>query len=613
MQEPSVHGPTTVQGTARERLLSLIRHRHVDTVFQPIVDLQDGGIIGFEALTRPRSGFQHAGELFAAAEREQLLWPLEEVTRAASFQALAQWPAGMRIFCNCTPQVFSDARFSAALVEAVERTSALSPDRIVLEITELCENQHVDGLQEQVERLKSAGFHIAVDDVGVGTSGLSRIMRLRPQWLKLDHGFTQGIDADPFKQNLVRFFVHFARLSNLYVVAEGIETQEQLLTVIGLGVRYGQGYYLGTPVLRPEASDPAYIDAVRRRWSSVEIAAAIASTTTPLRRLCKPARVVQAMTPAASIAAELLRAADPGVIVLDGRRYLGWCSRETIFRDAQSTGGNRPIAAVASNGVCAVAPEATIQECLQVLCLRDEAEVGEPLVVAEGDQILGIVKLRDLLHAAAADTPSSLAARSALTGLPTRARADEHLTALIAAAADSPAREPSSAAAIIDIRCFADFNLAYGYDRGDKLIRELSAVIRTEVTRSDPDIFLAHIGDDRFLILGNLQTLEPRLREFARAFDRNFGTSPRRAAGARTTREEPAYAALRQVVPCPGLSLRILLLPDALRRVRSPRDLYRIEQQLRQRARREEKSHPHAGAIFLTDTRLDQPRSRMSA
>ncbi len=619
--------------TPRRSLLALIETRDVGTHFQPIVDLQSGSIVGFEALSRPgkATGFGDPGELFEAAEREQLLWPLEELTRLAAFEAAANWPADMLLFLNCTPDVFADERFADSLAQAVSRADSVVPDRIVLEITELSREQATPGLAEQARRLKSGGFQIAIDDVGAGTSGLNRIMLLRPHWLKLDREFIQRIDQDPFKQNLVRFFVHFARLGGVSILAEGIETREELVTVAGLGVRFGQGFFLGRPCPREQTASPGYGAAVHDRWSEVQAIVSAAPGSTPLRRLCRPVWEVQAVTLVGEVAARLLR--DPtqsGVVVVDGRRFVGWCARGRVLDEARAGAGRRPIAAVASDGVCPISPEATIQEGLQLVCVRDEEHVAEPLVIADGGEILGIVKLRDLLQIAAAETQSTQMGRAPLTGLPARASADQHIGALIRQGEGGAAEQLHGGslgdAAMIDIRNFDAYNATFGYELGNKLLRELAELIKTIVVQDEPGVFLAHLGDDRFLLTAPPGVLLPRLGALMAEFDRGF--APRRPAGDPLSDDQsqpgdpvagapgstgPApspslYSALHSAIPCAGLTLRVLHMPGVFNRLRNVRDLYRLEQQLRQRLRHEEDSG-EAKSVLVSDIRFDGART----
>ena len=193
-------GPPPDDEALRKRLNELVQTRNVRTAFQPIVDLHDGSIAGYEALTRPgaESGYAGPAELFEDAASFDMLWALEELTRRSSIESAGSWPENVRLFLNCTPDVIADARFQEEIQSLMRPPSKIKPQQVVLEVTELSEEQHVEGLYEQVTALKKLGVELAIDDVGAGTSGLNRIMLLRPQWLKLDREFIRSIDTDLF-------------------------------------------------------------------------------------------------------------------------------------------------------------------------------------------------------------------------------------------------------------------------------------------------------------------------------------------------------------------------------------------------------------------------------
>jgi EAL domain-containing protein (putative c-di-GMP-specific phosphodiesterase class I)/CBS domain-containing protein len=410
---------TTTAAGSRERLQRLIDGGLVRPVVQPIVDLQHGQIAGFESLSRPaeESGFANAGELFDVAESMGMLWDLERVTRRLSAQAAAQWPLGVLLFLNCSPQVFSDPRFADALLADLAELEGLDPNRIVLELTERSEQQYSPGLAEQVRLAKERGFQVAIDDVGAGTSGLNRIMSLRPHWLKLDRGLVDRIDEDRVRQNMIRFFVHFSRVSGVRVVAEGIERREELATLIELGVSYGQGYCLGRPGSRDQMLDPALAAWLRRTWQDVEDGQPAAMTSDYVGRLARPVPAVQC-TAATAIVAEALesQSAAPGVVVLEGRRFVGWCDRKAVLR-AQSKGqAERPVGLIVSSRAPTIRANASIAEALDLLAARDDKGIAEPLVIRSTDGVQGIVTLRDLLHAAA-ELMAAGAARAAVVDL----------------------------------------------------------------------------------------------------------------------------------------------------------------------------------------------------
>jgi EAL domain-containing protein (putative c-di-GMP-specific phosphodiesterase class I) len=118
---------------------------------------------------------------------------------------------------------------------------------IVVEVTEHELASEGGGLEEGLAKMRARGARIAVDDAGAGYAGLNQVMRVQPDVIKLDRSLIEGVHSDGAKAALVEFFVMFARRVGAGVCTEGIETLEELRTLINLGVTYGQGYLLGRP------------------------------------------------------------------------------------------------------------------------------------------------------------------------------------------------------------------------------------------------------------------------------------------------------------------------------------------------------------------------------
>jgi len=127
----------------------------------------------------------------------------------------------------------------------------------VLELTEHHRIDSYDSVLGAIEGLRRHGVRLAVDDAGAGYAGLHHILRLRPEILKLDMALTRGIDADPARRALATALVHFAAEIDSMIVAEGVETTEELDTLTSLGVQWAQGYLLGRPTPPADHSSDA--------------------------------------------------------------------------------------------------------------------------------------------------------------------------------------------------------------------------------------------------------------------------------------------------------------------------------------------------------------------
>lgn len=233
-----------------ELLQDAIARRDIFPVFQPVFDLSSGEMIGMEALSRgPRGSEFESGEtLFSLADRTDLLIPLERICRQRSLEAAAYANPRQQIFLNLSPAAASDPEFLGPFFQEQVKSFGIEPDRIVLEITERTYAVYEGLFREVLSRFRQQGFRIAVDDVGTGYSNLSSLAEIEPDYLKFDNVFVRGIDRRRVKQDLLEALMSFARKMKTKVIAEGIESKEELKVLQSLGVPYGQGFLLARPM-----------------------------------------------------------------------------------------------------------------------------------------------------------------------------------------------------------------------------------------------------------------------------------------------------------------------------------------------------------------------------
>jgi EAL domain-containing protein (putative c-di-GMP-specific phosphodiesterase class I) len=239
-------------------LQEAINRRDITPVFQPVFDLSNGDMIGMEALSRgPKGSDLESGEtLFSLAERTELLGPLERLCRDVTLQAASANGDGRKLFMNLSPAAASDPEFLGPRFRDSLASFGMAPETIVLEITERTYVVYESLFRDVLTRFREQNFGIAVDDVGTGYSSLASLADIQPDYLKFDHVFVRDLDRRQLKQDLLEALMSFARKMNTRVIAEGIETREELEALRSLGVEYGQGFLLAPPM--PMVEIPRY-------------------------------------------------------------------------------------------------------------------------------------------------------------------------------------------------------------------------------------------------------------------------------------------------------------------------------------------------------------------
>jgi EAL domain-containing protein (putative c-di-GMP-specific phosphodiesterase class I)/CheY-like chemotaxis protein len=226
---------------AADRIARAIVGPSLHMVFQPIVELTTGRIVSVEALSRFADKPRKMPEAwFAEAARVGLL---EELELAAIDRALAELdriPPKVSLSINVSPQTMASEEL-ASLLEDVDAR------RLVLEMTEQSRVDDYTELAARLLPLRERGIRLAIDDVGAGFSSLERVVKLGPDYMKLDRSTVTGVADDPVRRSLIERLVSFSDEVGISVVAEGIETQEDLEVLRRLYVPFGQGFHLGRP------------------------------------------------------------------------------------------------------------------------------------------------------------------------------------------------------------------------------------------------------------------------------------------------------------------------------------------------------------------------------
>jgi EAL domain-containing protein (putative c-di-GMP-specific phosphodiesterase class I) len=233
----------------RCRLQEILLAEQITTRFQPVVDLQRGGVLGYEALSRGPAGTaqQSPLNLFEAAGQCDLVFELDRHCRRRALQSAKDLPPNAKLFLNIFPASMYDPDFQGASLIKLLEGLGLHPDRIVLEVSEKYAIENYTLFVESLQNFTDMGFSIAVDDIGAGYSGLEKVAHLNPKYLKFDMQLVRDIDASYIRREMARALKAFADKMESTIIAEGIEREGELKTCVELGIDYGQGFLLGRP------------------------------------------------------------------------------------------------------------------------------------------------------------------------------------------------------------------------------------------------------------------------------------------------------------------------------------------------------------------------------
>jgi len=237
-------------------LNEVIVSRLVRSVYQPVVHLREGRITGYEALSRVDVGlFENVDALFRAAHQSNDLWRLERLCREKAIAGVAEMPKDHLLFLNVEPESIYDPHFRSEKTLKLLEKAKLTPDRVVLEVTEHSAVHDFTAFRQTLSYFRSRGFRLAIDDMGSAYAGLQAVAEIQPDFVKVDISLVRDIHTQPVKLELVATIQRFAASVGIHLIAEGIEKPEELQALMNAGVMMGQGYLFARPGAPLPAAD----------------------------------------------------------------------------------------------------------------------------------------------------------------------------------------------------------------------------------------------------------------------------------------------------------------------------------------------------------------------
>lgn len=587
--------------TCETGLHEIIDRGLLHPVFQPIIDFRLRSILGFEALIRgPESSALHApAALFAAARATGRMADLEHACREASLRAFAGLRLPGRLFLNVTPGVLLTPQWMNGATQRLLSELGIAENRIVIELTE---NQQVTDLPEMQDALlhfRGRGFQIAIDDLGEGFANLRMWSDVRPEFVKIDRHFIDGIADDRMKYHFVRAMQDLGESCNATLVAEGLERQEDFACVRDMGIACGQGFFIARPVAQPQPTLSANVLGALSRNQVILSPLASPSERSPIARdLLRSIRPVPRDASNEYVVSRF--EADPSLDVLpvvDGVRPIGMINRHSMvdrfsrpFR--RELFGRKSCQQFMDTAPLIVDQGASVQELAMMLAVAPKHYLFDGFIVTGEGAYLGVGSSHDLM--ATITEMQIRAARHAnpLTQLPGNVPINEHVDRMLETG-------HPFVVAYVDIDNFKPFNDHFGYRRGDDLILILAQQIRAGVDgRLD---FVGHIGGDDFFVVFQsddwLSRCEAIVRDFSAAVVATVGSGH---AGAGYLAENRRGES--QLHPLPTLSVGVVQVAPG--ECDSHHEVAAAASMAKKHAKKEGKMSAGGGAIFVERRRL---------
>ncbi|QXI39729.1 bifunctional diguanylate cyclase/phosphodiesterase [Pseudomonas xantholysinigenes] len=495
-------------------LSAILAQRGVHSLFQPIVCLSERRVLGYEALSRgPSNSPLHSPlNLFAIARQAGRLSELEVLCRETACRRFSELQLDGKLFLNVSPESLLEPHYPSGRTLKMLEAVGLPPSRVVIELTEQTPTDDFQLLFNALHHYRDMGFSIALDDLGAGYSSLRLWSELRPDYVKIDRHFIDGIHQDPLKREFVGSILQIARASRAQVIAEGIELDEELAVLGDMGVDLVQGYLLG----RPQEFPPC--DALALLPQASSTVAPLGEDNGDLDALLIEQPAVPLTTPTQQVLEAFRRQANlNSLAVLDERgKPCGIVHRHSLADALLQPFGTdlfarKPISRLMSQDFLAVERGQSLQQVSRLLTSRARQRIEEDFIITQSGRYLGLGRVIDVLKLITEQKLQQARHANPLTLLPGNVPIQQCLARLL-----QQGRE--AAVCYVDIDSFKPFNDIYGYARGDEVLLSLAQCLNDCV---DPQRdFVGHIGGDDFmLVLGSADWRE-RLQVLVAAFAR---------------------------------------------------------------------------------------------
>ena len=500
---------TTEQLSALSQILA---QGNLHSLFQPIVSLSERRILGYEALIRgPSNSSLHSPiPLFAVARQSGRLNELEIACRESACRRFSELQLPGKLFLNISPESLLEASHQPGRTLQLLKTYGIAPSQVVIELTEQAPIDDFSLLHTALHHYRAMGFSIALDDLGAGYSSLRLWSELRPDYVKIDRHFIDGIHQDAVKREFVGSILQMAKASRAQVIAEGIELPEELAILAEMGVDLLQGYLLGRPQEQPPLEAQNLLPLLEARPGSLQ------DESCDLSALLNQQPAVQAEQTIGEVLAAFRAQANLNsmAVLAEQQQPIGIVHRHSLTDAllkpfATDLLTRKPISRLMSDDFLAVELEQSLQQVSRLLTSRARQRIEEDFIITHKGVYHGLGRVIDVLKLITELKIQQARHANPLTLLPGNVPIQQCLSRVLQ-------QEREALICYVDIDSFKPFNDIYGYAKGDEVLLCLAQCLNERV---DPTCdFVGHIGGDDFLLVLSSTDWRKRLHQLQEDF-----------------------------------------------------------------------------------------------
>lgn len=487
--------------TSQISIADIIKDRKLTVYFQPIVSNKQEDIFAYEALIRGpiNSPFHSPVNLFNEATQQGRLVELELLCRELSIQQFQTLQLSGKLFLNASPETLFQPGFKAGQTLKMLKNANLSPNRVVIELTEHSPLENYEAIREAIKHYKEMGFEIAMDDLGSGYSGLRMWYELRPDYVKIDRYFMCNIGADKVKQQFVLSIKNIARELNCEVIAEGVETEDEFNFIEKIGLPFCQGFYIAKPAALPLRKVDKNIFHFQIENNNLVI-----DNQTPLvsQLLQKIPAISEQETVDQTAFLFNLNPDWESIPVVEfatsgQSRPIGLirrnCLTQLLFsKYGRELSGKKSISSLIDRNVLVLDSQLAIEQASHAINNQSEAQKALEFIITDQGYYAGVGSIIALIKEIANLQINNARYANPLTLLPGNVPISKKLDQVVQS-------QTPFVIAYLDLDNFKPYNDYYGYEKGDQIITGVADILRSTVI--DKSDFIGHIGGDDFIFI----------------------------------------------------------------------------------------------------------------
>ncbi len=503
--------------SVQQQLQEIINEKLIYPVYQPIVSLKTAKILGYEALSRISldSCTFNVEEMFDYAEKYQCLWQLEYICRKKAIKEIKNELGPKKLFLNVDPNIFEDERFQAGMTLSYLKRYDISPDNIVFEVCERTNIKSIAPFQDAVNHYEKQNYQIAIDDFGKGYANFNRIFFLHPKYVKLDISLISNIDKDSVKRSLIEGLVKFCHGETISLIAEGIETEEELIQLVRMGVDYGQGYFLGKPDKKPKRIPDSVCELITSENKTTTIPDEVPTFFGNIGSICQKIGTTTCDTRAIAVFEVMQRQPEiTEICVVDNnQKVCGLITKQFLDermggRYGYSLYSKYTIGELLNHDFLEVDYRMPIEMVSRLALIRPKHILYDAIVVSDNGTYIGIVTVKDLLEASVSIQVERAMDTNPLTHLPGNIQIERKISTHLFS-------KDKFSIMYLDLDNFKSYNDVYGFENGDMMIKAVAKCMEDSCKNGE---FIGHIGGDDFVIISNDYNLDQVFQQIIENF-----------------------------------------------------------------------------------------------